>query len=125
MENEIFLEITDIMLSFGLQPKYIGFNYLRDAIEIFFNKVGNVEKLTVETYPKIAERYGVSVMVVERNIRIVIRNAYKSKGLLEINSYYGNVVYSGEETLSNGEVISIIAEILKLNRIKQKLEECD
>lgn len=121
MEKGLYFEITDIMLKLGLQPKFAGFEYLREAVGLYVNKATSEEKLTTEIYPKIAEKYDVSVMIVERSIRMAISDSFNSKGLLGLNDYYQNVVYSGDFMLSNGELISIIAEILKLNKIRDKL----
>ena len=121
MDKEHFAEVTDVMLKLGLKPKFVGFEYMREAIEMYINKGACDEKLTTEIYPRIASNHEVTVTHIERNIRIVINDAFKSDGLLSINEFYDSVVYDNSYVLSNGELISIIVEIIRLSQIRKRL----
>ena len=123
MDNDLFDEISDIMLKLGLQPKFAGFEYMREAIWIFLRDDKTWEKITTEVYPQVAEKFSVNTLIVERNIRIMISDAFKKGGLLGINEFYESIVYTNSFTLSNNELISVIVEILKLKQLKEKLVE--
>lgn len=125
MDNDLYDEISDIMLKLGLQPKFAGFEYMREAIWIFLrdNKTG--EKITTEVYPQVAKKFCVSHLIVERNIRIMISDAFKKGGLLGINEFYESIVYTNSFPLSNNELISVVVEILKLKQLKEKLVVCE
>lgn len=123
MQNDIFSEITDIMMKLGLRPKLHGFDYLREVIALCYQKDMEEEKLTVEIYPKVAKKYEVSDMVVERSIRLLIQDSFDDRRLLGLNTLYDCVVYDGTYNFSNSELISIITEILKLNHLKRNLSE--
>ena len=121
MERKLFTEITDIMLKLGLKPKFVGFEYIREAVEIYLNKDTSEEKLTTEIYPKLGYIHGVNSMHIERNIRIAINDAYKNNSLLSINEFYDSIVYDNSYALSNGELISIIIEIINLKKIRTRI----
>ena len=110
-------------MKLGLQPKFAGFDYLREAVALYYSKSELEEKLTTDIYPKVAEKFDVNETIVERDIRVVISVAYKNGGFLALNEYCGTVVYTNSYTLSNLEVVSIVTEILLLNEIKEKLQE--
>ena len=119
---EYYFEIEEVMLNIGLQPKYHGFQYLRDCVRLFFKKPVIAETLTVEIYPEVAKMHEVSPSAIERDIRITIKDAFKTKGLLNINKYYDEIVFEIAKPPSNGEIIAIIAELVKLERLKNKLK---
>ena len=121
MPNDLRSQITEIMLKLGMQPKHSGFMYLREAIFLYFEKPNGEDKISTELYPKIAKMFGVSVTIVERNIRVLINDSQKNGGLYELNAFFGSVVFNNSFVLSNGEVVAMIVEILKLNQIKYKL----
>ena len=121
MANDLFTEVTSIMLKLGLQPKMSGFDYMREAILIYFYKYKFDEKFTLEIYPKVAEKFGVNELLVERSIRVLIQEAHKSGGLLGINELYDHIVYDGDFVFSNGELISIVVEVLRLNTLRERL----
>lgn len=125
MDKKLYIDITEIMLGLGLNPKYIGFEYLRSAVEVFYRKNDLEERLTTEIYPKVAERFETTIVVVERSIRMLILDSYNSGGLMNINEYYGSVVIDNKTVLSNGELIAIIAEIIRLRKIRERLKNKD
>lgn len=121
MERDIYGDITAIMLRLGLRPKLVGFNYLREAVALVCERQGVGDNMTSDIYPKVAEKFDVSDLLVERCIRVSIADAFKTGGLLAINELYDNLVYNNTFTWSNSELISIISEIVKLKDLRDNL----
>ena len=121
MQDDVYADITSIILDIGINPKSAGFNYLRDACLIHHNKEIADEKFTTEIYPKVSKKYSVSSLVVERGIRQSIFESFQVGGLLAINEIYNALVFDNKKTFSNGEVIAIVGEIIKLKSIRSML----
>lgn len=122
MSDNRRLIITETMLKMGMQPKHQGFNYLRESVCLYSEKPNGEEKISTEIYAKVAQIYDVSITVVERNIRLLIQESHKTGGLLEMNECFGGLVYNNSFLLSNGELIALMAELVKYYQIKQNIK---
>lgn len=123
MENQIFKNVTDIMMQLGLKPKLHGFDYLRETVLLVYEQDKMEENLTISIYPIVADKYEVTPMVVERSIRLLVNEAHESGGILGINEIFGCIVYEDNHIYSNGEIIAIIAELAKRNELLRKLSD--
>ena len=117
MDIKMFNNITKVLLDLGFKPMMKGFDYLREAILIYINK----DKRHIfykDIYPEIAQKYNVSSGSVERYLRIIIKDAYQSGGLLGINEYYKYVIIDDQNIITASEIVAIIAEIVEFNKAK-------
>ena len=105
--------IYDFLIKIGIYPKLKGFDLLICAVNHVLNNPPCIHAITTQLYPSIAEKFGVSVACVERNMRNAIETAYNSGKLREIaNALYGGN-FKKYERPSNGEFISYLSSIIK------------
>lgn len=112
----------DVMLRLGLNPKYKGYEYLLEGVKMFYSHNKPKKLKMKEIYSKIAKKFEVNELTVEKNMRHMVQDAYNRGTLLAINDYCENEVYDGAYKLKNGELISMISEIIKLSEIKSHLK---
>lgn len=121
MSNELYIKITEILLTLGIKPKMAGFDYLRSAIGLHYNNAEHYEKVTTVIYPKVGKEYNITEDLVERSIRMVIVEAHENGGLLGVNELFDQIVFKNNYLLSNGEFIAIVAEVIRLQEIRNML----
>ena len=114
--------ITEMLLCLKINPAIYGFDYIRKAVEFCKKDPSLIFKITTELYPKVAQFYNVKPSVVERCIRKAITLSYENGGLLGINEIYNMVIYTNSYKLTNGELISLLTEKLRLLELR---EECE
>ena len=115
-------KITDILICLKIKPNMLGFDYLRKSIELCIDDGELLNNVTKDLYPLVAKEYNVSPAIVERCIRNSITNAYKTKGLLGVNDLFDAVVYSNDFKLSNSELIAIVVEKIRIDKLKEDLK---
>ena len=79
--NEINSYVTNYLLSIGVAPKHLGFNFIKQAIELAIKSNGILGSLSREIYPTIANKNKTHAQNVERNIRNAIECACNSNEL--------------------------------------------
>ena len=121
IDNELTSQITDMLLSFKVKPDNIGFDYLRTGIKLCFEDWSLKNNITKKLYPQVAVLHSTSAETVERGIRTAIENAYNNGGLLEINEQCEFIVYNNDYKWTNGEMISILVELIKLKRTREEI----
>lgn len=115
IKNKNYHKVTEIILNLGIKPKMLGFDYLRYAVIL---QTANESLKLSEIYDQIATVYNTKPHSVERGIRNAITSAHNSGGLLSINDYYDNIIYNNGNKYTNSELISMIAEIVNLEILK-------
>ncbi len=116
-------KVTKLLMNFKFLPQMQGFEYLRSAILYCLDKGEDLSGVTTEIYPILAEKYNTQITSIERNIRKVIDKAFSFGGLLSLNDYFDTIVYTNKFKFSNNEIISIFVELLRLDRMKEKVCE--
>ena len=114
-------EITDMLLSFKVQPEITGFEYLRTGIRLCLEDDSLKNNITKKLYPKVAEIYNASPEIVERAMRTAVENCYNCGGLLEVNEQCGLVVYNNDFKWTNGEMITTLVELIKLKATRKEI----
>jgi len=66
----------------GIEPRYLGFYYIIEILDILINEEKYVKSFSKEIYPMVAKKYNKNVSSIERNIRSVI-NKYWNNSLKE------------------------------------------
>ncbi len=74
-ERNIKFDIYNFLFNLGMNCKYVGFNYIADAIEIIAKKK-QIVNFELEIYSILAKRYEVLPDSIERNIRTAIKSSY-------------------------------------------------
>ena len=120
---DLFNEITDILLAFKVQPEIMGFDYLREGIRLCYQDSTLKNSITKKLYPKIAEKFGTTAETVERGMRTAVENSYNNGGLLEVNEKCGLIVYNNDFKWTNGEMITLLCELIRLKEIRERLDE--
>ena len=122
-ESELLQSITEMLMSFKFQTDINGFEYLRSAIVLCYQDEQLKNNISKKVYPMVAEMHNSNAQTVERGMRTAIENCYNCGGLLEINEVFGIVVYKNDFKWTNGEMISLFVEILKIQKQRQLLNE--
>lgn len=103
-----------VLLGIGVDPSIKGYNYLRTAIELVYNKRDYLDAVTKELYPSIAKEYGSTPRNVERSIRHAIEKAFNSASNDVIYQYFGNVINPNTGKVTNSTFIATIVENIYL-----------
>lgn len=78
-KNEIMSNlIAQILEVYKINPKHIGFSYLKDCVEIVSKDKFQAKSLATKVYSIIAKKYNTTVKSVEKDIRFTIKNASAS-----------------------------------------------
>lgn len=115
-ESNLEYEITKILHSIGIPPHNKGFYYLREAIMLASHDIGYLSKITKSLYPIIAQHFNTTPTCVERDIRHSINVAWNSEKSAILNLCFGCNKIQISEKPSNGELIAVISDALRLQR---------
>ncbi len=63
----------------GITPKYIGFYYIVEILDLLINESMFVRSFSKQVYPLLAEKYNKKPNTMERNIRSVIDKLWEDK----------------------------------------------
>lgn len=105
---------TLLLLELGFFPKLDGYDYIRYATGLILTNREYLKHLTSVLYPIIAEKFSVKSHCVERSIRHALDAAIATGKIKNINEILGAEVYRENEKFSNGELLSVIAEAIRL-----------
>lgn len=112
---------TTMLMNLKISPGSLGFDYIRQAVLLCYKDMSLIKYVTKRLYPKVAEIFNVKANIVERSIRSAINKAYLCGGLLGVNDFYNVIIYTNKFKYTNSELISIIAEKLRLEMLKEKI----
>lgn len=70
-------DIQNILRSFGITQRYKGFKYAEYALLLATEDNSRLDELTKNIYMPTGRYFGCSVANIERNIRTIIRRAWK------------------------------------------------
>ncbi len=79
-----FFTIYDLLHQLGITANYTGFFYTALAVSLAVQQPERLRLVTKQLYPEVAQRYGTTISLVERNIRTVTQIAWTAnRPLLE------------------------------------------
>lgn len=87
-DSQIYNNISDVLLSFGLSPKRIGYKYLHECLEMCLHLDKSFICFKSDIYPAIARNYNVSMSAIEKSIRTSLKEAYIKFPELFNNEYF-------------------------------------
>lgn len=106
--------LYSLFLQLGIPANKRGFHHLCVAVKLALENPELQHHLMHGLYPKVAEQLGTNVCCVERSIRTAITSAWNRGRPDLIEKHLGRGVITPYEKPTNSEMISLIAENVRL-----------
>jgi len=120
-EHLIDYYLSHLFLQIGIPANKMGYQFLRESVRLVLQEPLLQNRLMHGLYPQVAERFHTTVYCVEHSMRCAIAAAW-SRGRPElVEKLLGRGVSSAYEKPTNGELIALVAENLRLFLKKHKL----
>jgi len=113
--------LSNLFLQIGIPANKAGYRFLREAVCLVLEEPALQNMLMRGLYPRIAETYHTSVYCVEHSMRCAITAAW-SRGRPELaEKLLGRGVMSAYDKPTNGEMIALVAENVRLLLLEKRL----
>ena len=112
--NNLQISITKILHELGIPSHIKGYQYIREGIEIIYNRPETIGGITKELYPELAEKFDTTVSRVERAIRHAIEVSWNRGNWELMEEIFGHSVDIDKAKPTNSEFIVTIADKLSL-----------
>lgn len=112
--NNLQISITKILHELGIPSHIKGYQYIREAIGIIYERPETIGGITKELYPELAEKFDTTVSRVERAIRHAIEVSWNRANWALMEEIFGNSVDIDKAKPTNSEFIVTIADKLRL-----------
>lgn len=112
--NNIQMSITKTLHDLGIPSHIKGYQYIREGVEIIFEKPDVIGGITKELYPELATRFETTVSRVERAIRHAIEVSWNRGDWDLMEELFGNSVDIDKAKPTNSEFMVTIADKLRL-----------
>lgn len=113
-KNNVNVSITKILHELGIPSHIKGYQYIREAISILFDRPEVVGGITKELYPELASKFHTTVSRVERAIRHAIEVSWNRGDWDLMEEIFGHSVDIDKTKPTNSEFIVTIADKLRL-----------
>lgn len=110
---ELNTDIYKLLTSLGFSTKYVGYSYLCDCIKNVILNNGIIRSLSTEQYVYVATKFRTNVVNVERDIRNIISETWKSFGTTWYNILLAKSLEIGIKP-TNREFINMCCHIITL-----------
>ena len=115
-DRDLKQAITTLLHSLGIPSHIKGYMYIRDGIDLMYNKPSMIGAITKELYPEIADRYETTTSRVERAIRHAIEVSWTRGDYELMEDIFGHSVDYDRAKPTNSEFIATLADKLRLER---------
>lgn len=105
-------KLRNLFCSLGLPKNYKGYEYLVEAVLLYAEEPN--QYVTCTLYPVIAKKYNTTSMGVEAAIRHLIEKWIERIDAKTYNDFFGNMIDTNKDRITNLEFIAVCAEWLKL-----------
>lgn len=112
--NNLQISITKILHELGIPSHIKGYQYIREAIGIIYERPDVIGGITKELYPELALKFDTTVSRVERAIRHAIEVSWNRGNWDLMEEIFGHSVDIDKAKPTNSEFIVTIADKLKL-----------
>jgi len=112
--NNLQISITKILHELGIPSHIKGYQYIREGIEIIYNRPETIGGITKELYPELAVKFDTTVSRVERAIRHAIEVSWNRGNWELMEEIFGHSVDIDKAKPTNSEFIVTIADKLSL-----------
>ncbi len=119
--NNLQISITKMLHELGMPAHIKGYQYVREAIIMIYNRPELVGGITKELYPDLAKKYSTTVSRVERAIRHAIEVSWNRGNWDLMEEIFGHSVDIDKAKPTNSEFIITIADKLRLEWAKEKV----
>lgn len=117
-KNNLKISITKTLHDLGIPSHIKGYQYIREGVEILFDRPDVIGGITKELYPELADRFSTTVSRVERAIRHAIEVSWNRGDWDLMEELFGHSVDIDKAKPTNSEFIVTIADKLRLEFIK-------
>ena len=112
--SNLQLSITKVLHELGIPSHIKGYQYIREAIGIIYDRPEVIGGITKELYPELADKFDTTVSRVERAIRHAIEVSWNRGNYYLMEEIFGHSVDIDKAKPTNSEFIVTIADKLKL-----------
>lgn len=112
--NNIQLSITKTLHDLGIPSHIKGYQYIREGVEIIFDRPDVIGGITKELYPELAMKFETTVSRVERAIRHAIEVSWNRGDWDLMEDLFGHSVDIDKAKPTNSEFMVTIADKLRL-----------
>lgn len=113
--NNLEISVTKLLHGLGVPSHIKGYQYIREAIGIIFERPETIGGITKELYPELAEKFDTTVSRVERAIRHAIEVSWNRGNWDLMEEIFGHSVDIDKAKPTNSEFIVTIADKLRLD----------
>ena len=117
--NNLHISISKILHELGMPSHIKGYQYVREAISLIYDKPDMVGGITKELYPELASKFDTTVSRVERAIRHAIEVSWNRGDWDLMEDIFGHSVDVDKAKPTNSEFIVTLADKLRLEYVKQ------
>lgn len=113
--HNVQVSITRMLHELGIPSHIKGYQFLREAINIVFDRPDVIGGITKELYPELAGRYDTTVSRVERAIRHAIEVSWNRGSWDMMEELFGHSVDIDKAKPTNSEFIVTLADKLRMD----------
>ena len=113
--NKVQVAITKILHELGIPSHIKGYQYIREGVEIIFERPETIGGITKELYPELALKFDTTVSRVERAIRHAIEVSWNRGDWDLMEEIFGHSVDIDKAKPTNSEFMVTIADKLRLD----------
>lgn len=113
--HNLQVSITKMLHELGIPSHIKGYQFLRDAINIVFDRPEVIGGITKELYPELASKYDTTVSRVERAIRHAIEVSWNRGSWDMMEELFGHSVDIDKAKPTNSEFIVTVADKLRMD----------
>lgn len=107
-------QIVSLIHEIGIPSHIMGYQYLKDAIQITMDNRDAINSITKMLYPDIAQKNGTTSSRVERAIRHAIEIAFTRGNSEFIDSLFGYSINPATGKPTNSEFIAVTSDYLRM-----------
>lgn len=120
LNNNLQISISKILHELGMPSHIKGYQYIREAISMVYDKPEIVGGITKELYPELATKFDTTVSRVERAIRHAIEVSWNRGDWDLMEDVFGHSVDIDKAKPTNSEFIVTVADKLRLEFARQR-----
>ncbi len=113
--HSVQISITRMLHELGIPSHIKGYQFLREAINIVFDRPDVIGGITKELYPELADKYDTTVSRVERAIRHAIEVSWNRGSWDMMEELFGHSVDIDKAKPTNSEFIVTLADKLRMD----------
>ena len=113
--SNLQVSISKILHDLGIPSHIKGYQFIRDAVGMVFEKPEMIGGITKELYPELAHKYETTVSRVERAIRHAVEISWNRGDIDLMEKIFGHSVDIDRAKPTNSEFIVTIADKLRLD----------